>query len=103
MTTADDIMAEAVSRADIGYRRTHDRAELGGDATISPAAQPAEALEPAGITLTPEQRRARYTRSIAIALALGAFVILVYAVTIVRLGGGVFSGPDYMRPVQTTK
>ena len=103
MTTVDDIMAEAVSRADTGYGRTLDSAELGGDAPISPAARPAEALAPAGISLTPEQRHARYTRSIAIALALGAFVMLVYAVTIVRLGGGVFSGPDYMRPVQTTR
>ena len=96
-------MTEAVSRADIGCSWTHDRAELHGDASILPAAQPAEALAPAGITLTLEERHARHTRSIAIALALGAFVMLVYAVTIVRLGGGVFSGPDYMRPVQTTQ
>jgi hypothetical protein len=56
-----------------------------------------------GIRLTPEQRRARRARSIAIALALGAFVVVIFAVTIVRLGSGVFTGPDYMRPVQTTK
>jgi hypothetical protein len=56
-----------------------------------------------GIRLTPEQLRARRSRSIAIALALGAFVLVIFAVTIVRLGSGALSGPDYMRPVQTTK
>jgi hypothetical protein len=56
--------------------------------------------EGSGIKLTPEQRRAR---SIAIALALGAFVLVIFAVTIVRLGSGALAGPDYMRPVETTK
>jgi hypothetical protein len=56
-----------------------------------------------GIRLTPEQLRARRSRSIAIALALGAFVLIIFAVTIVRLGSGALSGPDYMRPVETTK
>ena len=47
-----------------------------------------------GVHLTPEQLRARRARSIAIALALGAFVIVVFLVTIVRLGGsGVISRP----------
>jgi hypothetical protein len=59
--------------------------------------------EPSGIRLTPEQLRARRSRSIAIALALGAFVLVIFAVTIVKLGSGVLTGPDYMRPVQTTK
>ena len=63
-----------------------------------PAAQ-----EPRGIRLTEEQLRARRARSIAIALALGAFVVVIFAVTIVRLGSNVLSGPDYMRPVQTTR
>jgi hypothetical protein len=58
---------------------------------------------PEGIRLTEEQLRARRARSIAIALALGAFVAVIFAVTIVRLGSNVFTGPDYMRPVQTTK
>ncbi len=53
--------------------------------------------------LTPEQLHARRARSIAIALALGAFVLVIFAVTIVRLGSGVLTGPDYMRPVETTK
>jgi len=56
-----------------------------------------------GVRLTPEQLRARRARSIAIALALGAFVLVIFAVTIVRLGSGVLTGPDYMRPVETTK
>lgn len=42
--------------------------------------------EEQGIRLTPEQLRARRARSIAIALALGAFVVVIFAVTIVRLG-----------------
>jgi len=68
----------------------------------SPAQEPA-AQEPRGIRLTEEQLRARRARSIAIALALGAFVAVIFAVTIVRLGSNVFTGPDYMRPVQTTR
>jgi hypothetical protein len=52
------------------------------------------------IKLTSEQLRAR---PIAISLALGAFVLVIFAVTIVRLGSGALTGPDYMRPVETTK
>jgi hypothetical protein len=68
--------------------------EIMDDLTTTPAT---------GIKLTPEQLRARRARSIAIALALGAFVAVIFAVTIVRLGSGVLTGPDYMRPVQTTR
>lgn len=46
-----------------------------------------------GIVLTEEQKRRRRARSIAIALALGAFVLLVYLVTIVKLGPGVMNRP----------
>jgi archaellum biogenesis protein FlaJ (TadC family) len=46
-----------------------------------------------GIILTEEQKRRRRARSIAIALALGAFVLLVYLVTIVKLGPGVMNRP----------
>lgn len=67
------------------------------------SAQEPAAQEPRGIRLTEEQLRARRARSIAIALALGAFVAVIFAVTIVRLGANVFTGPDYMRPVQTTR
>jgi hypothetical protein len=46
-----------------------------------------------GIILTEVQKRRRRARSIAIALALGAFVLLVYLVTIVKLGPGVMNRP----------
>jgi len=44
------------------------------------------------IRLTAQQLRARRTRSIAIALALGAFVVLIFLVTIVRLGPAALNG-----------
>jgi hypothetical protein len=56
-----------------------------------------------GVRLTEEQLRARRTRSIAIALALGAFVVVLFAVTIVRLGSGALMRPIYMQPVQPTQ
>jgi hypothetical protein len=56
--------------------------------------------EAGGIRLTPEQLRARRARSIAIALALGAFVVVIFAVTMVKLGSGVLTRPLYMRPMQ---
>ncbi len=59
--------------------------------------------QPPGIKLTEQQLRARRARSIAIALALGAFVLLIFVVTMVKLGPRALSGDDYMRPVQTTK
>ncbi len=46
-----------------------------------------------GVRLTEQQLRARRARSIAIALALGAFVIVIFLVTIVRLGGNVLTKP----------
>ena len=46
-----------------------------------------------GIVLTEEQKRRRRARSIAIALSLGALVVLFYVVTIVKLGPGVLSRP----------
>ncbi len=39
--------------------------------------------------LTEQEARARRARNIAIGLAIGALVILFYAVTIVKLGPGV--------------
>lgn len=48
---------------------------------------------PPGVKLTEQQLRARRSRSIAIALALGAFVIVIFLVTIVRLGGNVLTRP----------
>ena len=46
-----------------------------------------------GIRLTEPQLRARRNRSIAIALALGAFVIVIFVVTLVKLGGNVLTRP----------
>ena len=46
-----------------------------------------------GIVLTEEQKRRRRARSIAIALTLAALVLLVYLVTIVKLGSGVMNRP----------
>jgi len=38
---------------------------------------------------TPEEARARRRRNIAIALAIGAFTLLFYAITVAKLGVGV--------------
>jgi hypothetical protein len=46
-----------------------------------------------GIRLTEQQLRARRNRSVAIALALGAFVVLIFLVTLVKLGGSVLTRP----------
>ena len=46
-----------------------------------------------GIRLTEQQLRARRSRSIAIALALGAFVVVIFVVTLVKLGGNVLTRP----------
>ena len=48
-------------------------------------------VEP-GIVLTEEQKRRRRGRSIALALALGIFVVLIFAVTLVK-GPGVLVRP----------
>jgi hypothetical protein len=45
-----------------------------------------------GIVLTEAQKRSRRSRSIAIALVLGALVILFYIVTLVK-GPGVLNRP----------
>ena len=46
-----------------------------------------------GIVLTAEQKRRRNARAIAIALSLGALVLLFYVVTIVKLGPAVLQRP----------
>jgi hypothetical protein len=48
--------------------------------------------EPGRIVLTEEQKRSRRARSIAIALTLGALVILFYVVTLVK-GPAVLNRP----------
>jgi hypothetical protein len=53
-----------------------------------------EASKPqGGIRLTEQQLRARRSRSIAIALALGAFVVVIFLVTLVKLGSNVLTRP----------
>ena len=68
--------------------------------TMSEIMEVADNPEGTGIRLTPEQLRARRARSIAIALALASFALVIFAVTIVRLGSVALTGPDYMRPVE---
>jgi len=46
-----------------------------------------------GIRLSERQLRARHNRSVAIALALAAFVVVIFLVTIVKLGGNVLTRP----------
>lgn len=46
-----------------------------------------------GLKLTEAQQKARKSRSMAIALALVAFVVIMYVVTLVKLGPGVFDRP----------
>jgi hypothetical protein len=43
--------------------------------------------------MSPEAIKARNRRSIAIALALAAFVILVFVITLARMGGHVATTP----------
>ena len=43
--------------------------------------------------LSPEEQKRRRQRSLAIALTLGALVILFYVVTIAKLGPGVLNRP----------
>lgn len=46
-----------------------------------------------GYELTPEQEKRRRARNIAIALGIGALILLFYVLTIVRLGGGASHPP----------
>ena len=46
-----------------------------------------------GIVLTEAQKRQRRARSVAIAVVLGALVLLIYIVTVVKLGPGVLRRP----------
>jgi hypothetical protein len=43
--------------------------------------------------LTPDEQKKRRQRNIALAVALAAFVALVYAVTVVKLGINVMNRP----------
>ncbi len=46
-----------------------------------------------GIVLTPEQKRSRKLRNIAIGVAIGVFVGLIYFVTIAKIGANVVNRP----------
>lgn len=46
-----------------------------------------------GVVLTPEQEKSRRARSVAIGLAVAAFIALFYVVTIVKLGGAAAQPP----------
>jgi hypothetical protein len=48
---------------------------------------------PEGIRLTTAQEKSRRQRNVAIGLAIGLFVLLVYIVTIVKLGPAVLDRP----------
>ena len=50
-------------------------------------------MEQDGVNLTEAQRKARRNRSIAIAIALAAFVVIMYVVTIVKMGPALFDRP----------
>lgn len=43
--------------------------------------------------LTPEEKKQRSRRNLAVALALGAFILTVFLVTIMRIGGAVADRP----------
>ena len=45
------------------------------------------------VALTPEQQRARQRRNLWIALSVGAFMLLVFLVTIAKLGASVLDRP----------
>lgn len=47
----------------------------------------------APMQLTPDEQKKRRQRNIALAVALAAFVALVYAVTVVKLGINVMNRP----------
>jgi hypothetical protein len=49
--------------------------------------------KPEGIRLTAAQEKSRRQRNLAIGLAIGFFVLLVYVVTIVKLGPAVLDRP----------
>lgn len=49
--------------------------------------------EPPRYELTPQQLKSRKQRNIAIGLAVGFFILLIYIVTIAKLGPGVLNRP----------
>ncbi len=49
--------------------------------------------KPHGVRLTPEQEKRRRQRNVAIAIAIALFVVLIYVVTIAKLGPAVLDRP----------
>lgn len=49
--------------------------------------------KPEGIRLTPEQEKNRRHRNVAIGVAIALFVVLIYVVTIAKLGPAVLDRP----------
>ena len=49
--------------------------------------------KPQGIRLTTAQEKSHRQRNLAIAIAIGLFVVLIYVVTIVKLGPAVLVRP----------
>lgn len=45
------------------------------------------------VRLTPEEQKRRRQRSMALALALGIFCVLLFAVTLAKLGPGIMQRP----------
>ena len=52
-------------------------------------AEPDNDMQQQRAFLTPDELKKRKQRNLAIALSLGAFIILIFIVTLVRLGGSV--------------
>lgn len=48
-----------------------------------------ETAKPAGYVLTPEEEKKRKQRNAAIALGIAAFIVLIFLVTIFRIGGDI--------------
>jgi hypothetical protein len=46
-----------------------------------------------GVKLTDAQKKAQRSRSIAIAVALAAFIVIIYIVTIVKMGPAILDRP----------
>ena len=52
-------------------------------------------MEDDRVTLTQAQKKARRNRSVALAVALVAFVVIMYLVTIVKMGPAILDRPMF--------
>lgn len=52
-----------------------------------------EASPSSGYVLTPEEEKKRKQRNAAIALGIAAFIVLIFLVTIFRIGGDIANRP----------